>query len=117
MSIQQRVIVSACDMVAGRGLLDWGQDGGVQRIQIVRLRSKFPSRIPSGRRRQYLQIVTTAARTYPLLPRDIDTSKLYHVHNNMSSQTTFGLWIINKAGGLIYERTYSGESLLSDKLQ
>lgn len=24
------------------------------------------------------------------------------------SQTSFGLWIINKAGGLIYSRTYAG---------
>lgn len=26
------------------------------------------------------------------------------------SQTSFGLWIINKAGGLIYSRTYAGAS-------
>ena len=30
--------------------------------------------------------------------------------SSAGSQTTFGIWIINKAGGLIYQRNYAGKS-------
>ena len=32
------------------------------------------------------------------------------VMSSAGSQTTFGIWIINKAGGLIYQRNYAGQS-------
>ena len=31
----------------------------------------------------------------------------------MSSSSVFGLWIINKAGGLIYHKSYAGQQLVS----
>lgn len=40
-------------------------------------------------------------------------SNFRSLFQTMSSSSVFGLWIINKAGGLIYHKSYAGQHRLS----